>query len=138
MNLIEELYALQEAHGYLREEDLRALSKRTKVPLYEIEGVSTFYPHFRRTPPPKLHVTACRDLTCCMKDPEAVEKMRKLCEGLDGVEFHPASCLGRCSGALKVRKAAISSGVGSMSCTLNWLAFGTSIRLSDRQTSSRR
>lgn len=100
MNLIEELYALQEAHGYLREDDLRALSKRTKVPLYEIEGVSTFYPHFRRTPPPKLHVTACRDLTCCMQDGgKSVEQVRNLCDGLEGVEFHPASCLGRCDTA---------------------------------------
>ena len=56
MNLIEELYALQEAHGYLREDDLRALSRRTQVPLYEIEGVSTFYPHFRRTAPPKWKI----------------------------------------------------------------------------------
>ena len=40
MNLIQELYALQETHGHLREEDLRALSRRIKVPLYEIEGVS--------------------------------------------------------------------------------------------------
>ena len=52
MNLIEELYALQEAHGYLREEDLRELGRRLKVPLYELEGISTFYPHFRREPPP--------------------------------------------------------------------------------------
>ena len=96
-NLIEELYALQEAHGYLREDDLRALSRRIKVPLYEIEGVSSFYPHFRRTPPPRLHVTVCRDLSCCMRDGgKSIEELRKLCEGRDGVEFHPASCLGRC------------------------------------------
>jgi NADH:ubiquinone oxidoreductase subunit E len=68
MNLIEELYALQEEHGWLREEDLRALSKRIKVPLYEIEGVSTFYPHFHREPPPEVHVTGCRDITCHLRD----------------------------------------------------------------------
>ena len=35
-NLIEELYALQAEHGYLRDGDLRALSERIRVPLYEI------------------------------------------------------------------------------------------------------
>ena len=67
-NLIEELYALQEQHGFLRDEDLRALSQRIRTPLYEIEGVVSFYPHFRRTPAPRAVVTACRDLTCCMAD----------------------------------------------------------------------
>ncbi len=100
MNLIEELYALQDQHGWLREEDLRELSRRLKVPLYEIQGVSTFYPHFRRTPPPRVHVTACRDLTCCMTDDgAALRTVRETCAGHEGVEFHEASCLGRCDTA---------------------------------------
>ncbi|MHC4973824.1 MAG: NAD(P)H-dependent oxidoreductase subunit E [Planctomycetota bacterium] len=98
MNLIEELYALQEAHGYLREPDLRELSRRLKVPLYELEGVSTFYPHFRRDPPPRLHVTACRDVSCHMRGSAAPE-LGKLCAGSEGVEFHEVSCLGRCDAA---------------------------------------
>jgi NADH:ubiquinone oxidoreductase subunit F (NADH-binding) len=100
MNLIEELYALQAEHGYLREEDLRDLSRRIKVPLYEIEGVSTFYPHFRRAPAPKVTVTACRDLTCAMRDGAAAcASLRAACEGRDGVEFEEVSCLGRCDTA---------------------------------------
>ena len=100
MNLIEELYALQEEHGWLREEDLRALSARIRVPLYEIEGVSTFYPHFRRTPPPKLHVAACRDLSCHLADGGgALAKLKGYCVGRKGVEFHETSCLGRCDSA---------------------------------------
>jgi len=100
MNLIEELYALQETHGYLREEDLRDLSRRIRVPLYEIEGVSTFYPHFRRTPPPRLHVAACRDLSCHLKDGGgALRDLRARCAGREGVEFHEVSCLGRCDAA---------------------------------------
>ena len=100
MTLIEELYALQDEHGYLREEDLRALSARIKVPLYEIEGVSTFYPHFRRTPPPRAHVTVCRDLTCRMHGgAEARARIEKACAGRDDVEFHEVSCLGQCDAA---------------------------------------
>ena len=100
MNLINELYALQEAHGYLREEDLRALSRRIQVPLYEIEGVSTFYPHFRRAAPPRVHVTACRDLSCYLRDGgRACRDLAELCGGREGVEFHEVSCLGRCDAA---------------------------------------
>ena len=61
MNPIDELYALQEARGHLSEEDLRALSERTRIPLYELQAVSSFYPHFRRTPPKALRVGACRE-----------------------------------------------------------------------------
>jgi len=100
MNLIEELYALQEEHGYLREADLRALSDEKKIPLYEIEGVSTFYPHFRRSPPPEVHVTACRDISCYLKDRHLVlNSLREVCAGREGVEFHAVSCLGRCEEA---------------------------------------
>jgi len=97
MNLIEELYALQEAHGYLRDHDLRELSRRIKVPLYEIEGVSSFYPHFRRRPPSRIHVTACRDLSCHMSGGDgSLRELRALCAKYDSVEFHEVSCLGRC------------------------------------------
>ncbi|MGH7544853.1 MAG: NAD(P)H-dependent oxidoreductase subunit E, partial [Gemmatimonadota bacterium] len=51
MSLIAELNRLQETHGYLRADDLKDLSARLGIPLYRIEEVSSFYPHFRRTPP---------------------------------------------------------------------------------------
>ena len=82
MNRIEELYALQEDRGFLSEEDLRALSRRLKVPLYELEGISSFYPHFRRTPPPAFRVGACRDLACHLRDGgQALKTLAELCAG---------------------------------------------------------
>ncbi|MEM8883587.1 MAG: NAD(P)H-dependent oxidoreductase subunit E [Planctomycetota bacterium] len=100
MNLIEELYALQKEHGFLRDPDLRALSKRVRVPLYEIEGVASFYPHFRRTPAPRHVVTGCRDLSCWMNEGKlTLAKLRNLCSGKEDVEFHEVSCLGRCDAA---------------------------------------
>jgi NADH:ubiquinone oxidoreductase subunit F (NADH-binding) len=100
MNLIEELYARQEAHGYLREEDLRALSGRIRVPLYEVQGVASFYPHFRLTPPRRAHVSACRDISCKMRGGDAVcRRLRELCSDREDIEFQEASCLGRCDGA---------------------------------------
>ena len=84
MNPIEELYALQETTGYLSEEDLRALAKKLGVPLYELEGVSSFYPHFRRTPPPSYRVGACRDLACHLRDGGvALAKLESVCAERD-------------------------------------------------------
>ena len=56
MNLINELKAIQERHGYLPEEELRAFSQRAIVPLYHIQAVASFYPHFRLRPGPKVEV----------------------------------------------------------------------------------
>ena len=100
MNPIEELYALQETSGHLSEEDLRALSKKLGVPLYELEGISSFYPHFRRTPPPAYRVGACRDLVCHLRDGgRALAKLESLCAERDDVEFEEISCPGLCDRA---------------------------------------
>ena len=52
MSLIAELNRLQAERGYLREEELRDASERLRVPLYRLQEVVSFYPHFRTTPPP--------------------------------------------------------------------------------------
>jgi NADH:ubiquinone oxidoreductase subunit F (NADH-binding)/NADH:ubiquinone oxidoreductase subunit E len=100
MNPIQELQALQESRGYLAEDDLRALSERTRIPLYELEAVSSFYPHFRRTPPPPVRVGMCRDLSCHLRDGERVSKrIASLCAGRDSVAFEEISCPGLCDRA---------------------------------------
>jgi NADH:ubiquinone oxidoreductase subunit F (NADH-binding) len=100
MNPIEELYALQEIRGYLADEDLRALSERRRIPLYELEGIASFYPHFRRRPPPALRVEACRDLSCHLRDGgRAVRELESLCAGRNDVEFEAISCPGLCDRA---------------------------------------
>ena len=100
MNPIELLYALQEDKGFLAEDDLRALSQRLRVPLYELEGVSSFYPHFRRTPPPALTIGACRDLACHLRDGgQASRELAALCAARDDVEFEEISCPGLCDRA---------------------------------------
>jgi NADH:ubiquinone oxidoreductase subunit F (NADH-binding) len=100
MNPIEELYALQNAHGHLADEDLRALSERTGIPLYELQAVSSFYPHFRRTAPAALQVGACRDLSCHLRDGgRSLREAAKLCAGRSDVEFEEISCPGQCDRA---------------------------------------
>lgn len=97
MNLIEELTALQEQNGSLRDEDLLALSQRLRVPLHEIQGLCSFYPHFRREPRAPLELKACRDLACHLRDGGAsLAALRDRCAARDDVRFETVSCLGRC------------------------------------------
>ncbi len=100
MNPIEELHAVHETRGYLSDEDLRAVSKRLRIPLYELEGITSFYPHFRRTPPAPLRVAACRDLCCQLRDGgRSRRELTSLCSGRGDVEFEEISCPGLCDRA---------------------------------------
>jgi NADH:ubiquinone oxidoreductase subunit E len=50
-SLIPSLNAIQRQHGWLPREELVRLSRETRRPLYEIQGLISFYPHFRTSPP---------------------------------------------------------------------------------------
>lgn len=100
MRLIGELNRLQRERGYLATEDLGRLSERLAVPLYRLEELISFYPHFRTNPPPKAEISVCRDISCHLAGSEA------LCAGIEGrtsgdgeIAIHRVSCLGRCDGA---------------------------------------
>ena len=102
LTVIEELSALQRAHGYLRGEEMRRLAHRMQTPLYQLHGVASFYPHFRLTPPPAAEVLVCDDLSCHLRGGatlrEAAEA-RVADAGLAGVELRNSSCLGQCDRA---------------------------------------
>ncbi|MCS6861465.1 MAG: NAD(P)H-dependent oxidoreductase subunit E [Abditibacteriales bacterium] len=100
--LIEELKAIQHKHGYLPREELYALSERTNVPLWQIHGVASFYPHFRLQPPLKVEVKVCADVSChlrdaCLLSRQVAAEVQQL--GLESVAVKEVSCLGRCDGA---------------------------------------
>jgi NADH:ubiquinone oxidoreductase subunit F (NADH-binding)/NADH:ubiquinone oxidoreductase subunit E len=100
MNLILELTALQDRRGYLHDDDLHALAARLRVPLHRIQGVCSFYPHFRRTPPARFEVRACRDLPCHLRGGRrALEGLRARCAAHPDARFEEVSCLGRCDDA---------------------------------------
>jgi len=97
MGLIAELNQLQTRHGYLRESDLRECAARLRVPLYRIQEVVSFYPHFRTTPPPRAEVALCRDLCCFLAGGERWSaKVEELLHGEPDAEVREVSCLGRC------------------------------------------
>src|SRR3954471_8245955 len=100
MNLLRRLHDLQHAHGHLTPDALRDLAAQENVPLYRLQGLVSFYPHFRTTPPPRVEVAVCRDLSCWLAGGE--EQWRRLRESVDGrpdVEVREVSCLGRCETA---------------------------------------
>jgi NADH:ubiquinone oxidoreductase 24 kD subunit len=100
MNLITALKALQDRYGYLPADELRAFSQRTSIPLYQVQAVASFYPHFRLRPGPRLEVKVCTDLSCHLG---GARQLRWVAEQqaatLAGYEVGTVSCLGRCDQA---------------------------------------
>ncbi|MFN2432455.1 MAG: NADH-ubiquinone oxidoreductase-F iron-sulfur binding region domain-containing protein [Gemmatimonadota bacterium] len=79
--LIDQLKAIQSRHGFLPRERLVELSRRESVPLYQIESVASFYPHFRSSPPPAVEIAVCTDMSCHLAGAERLEaEVRRLLE----------------------------------------------------------
>src|SRR5215831_9033483 len=99
-SLIPALYAIQERVGWLPREELVALARDVHRPLYEIEGLISFYPHFLTEPPKRVVLHACRDLSCWLHgaDEQIAAIRQRYGEDTD-VEFAEVSCLGRCDAA---------------------------------------
>jgi formate dehydrogenase beta subunit len=96
-SLIPMLMEIQERLGWLPREELEALAREQKRPLYEIQGLVSFYPHFRTAPPAGVTVRVCHDLTCWLNG--AGDRIAQLHEQYgDGgdVEVVEISCPGRC------------------------------------------
>ncbi len=101
--IIPALYERQQQRGgYLTDADMRAVADRSNVPLYRIQSLVTFFPHFRTTPPAAVEVHICRDMSChlrnSLKNIHHLEGWAKS-EFADRVEVHGVSCLGRCDRA---------------------------------------
>jgi NADH:ubiquinone oxidoreductase subunit F (NADH-binding)/NADH:ubiquinone oxidoreductase subunit E len=105
--IVQQLNQIQSRFGYLPRESLVALAERLAVPLYRIEEVVSFFPHYRKTPPPELQVDVCRDMSCHLRGAAGL---------IDGLQQNLAeeikagravvcgvSCLGRCDRAPAVR-----------------------------------
>ncbi len=92
-----------------------ALSREVHRPLYEIEGLISFYPHFRTTPPVRVTLRVCHDLSCWLRGAE--DRLAAIREryGPDAeVEVIEGSCIGRCDAApaATVNDAPVTAGRG--------------------------
>jgi NADH:ubiquinone oxidoreductase subunit F (NADH-binding)/NADH:ubiquinone oxidoreductase subunit E len=96
-SLIPALQAIQDRVGWLPREELVALSRDVRRPLYEIEGLISFYPHFRTRPPVRVEVHACHDLSCWLQGADGrIAELRDRYARDAGVEVTEVSCIGRC------------------------------------------
>jgi NADH:ubiquinone oxidoreductase subunit F (NADH-binding)/NADH:ubiquinone oxidoreductase subunit E len=97
--LIPRLLELQRNGDYLDDDDLTSAAAEAGVPRYRVEEVISFFPHFRRTPPPRVLVQVCRDMTCHFRGAPQIkaEIERAIRENpLADVRVEGVSCLGRC------------------------------------------
>jgi NADH:ubiquinone oxidoreductase subunit F (NADH-binding)/NADH:ubiquinone oxidoreductase subunit E len=96
--LVPALHRIQHQFGYLKKEALEEFSKESGVPLYRLQAVASFFPHFLLTPPKKVVLKVCRDMSCHLA---GANKMLRELGALDSehVAIEGASCLGRCDRA---------------------------------------
>ena len=100
--MFEELRAIQRDFGYLPAEQLKTLAANIRVPVSQIHAVASFYPHFHLSPPPKVDVRVCADMSCHLRGGDKVRSaLDSAFQGADPkeVSIRDVSCLGRCDQA---------------------------------------
>ncbi|MFO8029195.1 MAG: bidirectional hydrogenase complex protein HoxE [Cyclonatronaceae bacterium] len=70
--LIETLHSVQEAYGYLDDDNLRYVSEALQVPLSKIYGVATFYHFFTLKPQGEHTAVLCTGTACHIKGVPAI------------------------------------------------------------------
>jgi NADH:ubiquinone oxidoreductase subunit F (NADH-binding)/NADH:ubiquinone oxidoreductase subunit E len=94
--IFDELRGIQRAHGYLPEGELRSLAERLAIPLFRLQAVASFYPHFFLKPPARAEVRVCGDMACHRYGGNDLrEHLAARFQGQD-VSVKHVSCLGRC------------------------------------------
>jgi formate dehydrogenase subunit gamma len=99
------LHDLQAALGYLSDAAVAAVAEGLNLSRAEVHGAVSFYPDFRRTPPPAHVVRLCRAEACQARGANAIELAATARLGVamgetraDGqVALEPAYCLGLCA-----------------------------------------
>jgi NADH:ubiquinone oxidoreductase subunit E len=112
--IVQELYRIQSRHGYLPRADLEALAERLALPLYRIQEVVSFFPHYRTTPPPAIEIQVCRDMACQLRGSAEIAEALSSVVGKrpDSAQVRFVSCLGRCDRAPAVRFACHAEATG--------------------------
>jgi NADH:ubiquinone oxidoreductase subunit F (NADH-binding)/NADH:ubiquinone oxidoreductase subunit E len=100
--IFDELRAIQRRFGYLPAEQLRDVAARLNLPLFRVNGVASFYPHFFLSPPARVEVRVCGDMSCHLRGGDALRRdLEARFAPLGGaqVSIRHVSCLGRCDAA---------------------------------------
>ena len=70
--LIATLHMVQDAMGYLSQEQMNAVSQLAQIPLAKVTGVATFYHYFRLVPRGKHMINLCMGTACYVKGADKV------------------------------------------------------------------
>ncbi len=100
--IFDDLKEIQRQYGYLPADQLEALARRTQAPVAHLYGVADFFPHFHLTPPPRVSVRVCSDMSCHLRgsDELRAELQRRFGQMSDrDVLVREVSCLGQCDRA---------------------------------------
>lgn len=105
-NIITMLQEIQNEFGYIQQEAVEWLAKKTNIPVSKFYGVITFYSQFHLAPRGKNIVTVCCGTVCHVKGaPRVVTKLREDLK-LKGEEqttrdmlftMENVNCVGACS-----------------------------------------
>ncbi|MBI2369023.1 MAG: NAD(P)H-dependent oxidoreductase subunit E [Deltaproteobacteria bacterium] len=97
------LHRVQEAFGCISEAHQQEVARALRLPLYEVNGVVSFYTHFSKTRH-GLPLRICQDLACHLRGASALIRdlgaWVRQAQGR-GAELtaEPVSCLGQCDRA---------------------------------------
>ena len=71
-HLIAILHMVQDAEGYLSQEQMNAVSQLAQIPLAKVTGVATFYHYFRLQPRGKHMINLCLGTACYVKGADKI------------------------------------------------------------------
>jgi NADH-quinone oxidoreductase subunit E len=102
--LLTELRKIQKKDGYISEEAIKKLNKKTGVPLSRIYGVATFYAMLHTRPQGKYVIEICNSPSCYLNGSlnliKFLEKKLKIKSGQTTKDkkfsLHICSCIGCC------------------------------------------
>jgi len=70
------------------------------VPVYQLHGVASFFPHFRLHPPAPVEVRVCADMSCHLNGArQLLGAFQTEANRVSGMDVQTVSCLGRCDRA---------------------------------------
>ncbi len=100
--MFKELREIQRDFGYLPADQLKVLAGKINVPVSQIHTVASFYPHFHLSPPPKVDIRVCADMSCHLCGGDQLRAaLDSAFQGTkpNEVSIRDVSCLGRCDQA---------------------------------------
>jgi NADH-quinone oxidoreductase subunit E len=103
--LIDILEEVQEAFGYVSEDNMRIIEQSLKIPMVDIYGVATFYAAFRLKPAGRHVIKICSGTSCHVKGADALHGFLEEKLGVRDGEttkdgrftFERVNCIGACA-----------------------------------------